>query len=241
MGGGPFTPTARVYDVVYGHLDYAGTADLVEALVRERNPDATSILDMSCGTGRHLEHWRDRFEAVEGADIDPAMLAVARERLGDDVPLHVADFTDFDLGRVYDVVTCMFSSIGYAHTPERLDAAVAAMARHLAPGGVLIVEPWLLPHMVQPPYIRSAVAATDEMVVLRTSRHLAPGDEHVTDMEFAYLVTTSAGSELVTERHVMGLFTAARYVEAFEQAGLQAEFLEDGTRLARGLVIGTRP
>lgn len=228
----------RFYDVVYRHLDYGGTADLVESLIRERNPGAASLLDMSCGTGLHLQQWVGRFDEVEGADVDPAMLEVAREHLGDRVPLHVADYTEFDLGRTYDAVTCMFSSIGYAHTPDRLDAAIASMGRHLNPGGVLVVEPWLLPHMVQPPFIRTHVAEADDMVALRSTRHLAPGDTSVTDMEFAYLVTTADGSKVLTERHVMGLFTADRYVEAFASAGLDAEFLEGATELNRGLVIG---
>ena len=53
--------------------------------------------------------------------------------------------TAFSLGRRFDVVTCLFSSIGYVGTVERLGDAIAAMAAHLDPGGVLIVEPWLTP------------------------------------------------------------------------------------------------
>ena len=93
----PFGPSARVYDIVYSHLDYPESAALVEGLIRERNPQARSLLDMSCGTGLHLSIWRDSFEEVEGADIDPAMLAVARERLGGSVPLHEADYLYVDL------------------------------------------------------------------------------------------------------------------------------------------------
>lgn len=237
---GPFTPSAAFYDVVYQHLDYPATASLVAGLIRDRNPGARSLLDMSCGTGLHLAEFRGLFDEVEGVDLDDAMLAIARERLGPGLPLHVADYTDFDLGRTFDAITCMFSSIGYAHTPERLDAAVSAMARHLAPGGVLVVEPWLQPHMIAPPYLRTLVAESDDMVVLRSTRHLAPGDDAVTDMEFAYLVTTREGSQTFTERHVMGVYPPERYVDAFERAGLDTEFLGDGTELGRGLVVGVR-
>jgi hypothetical protein len=95
--------------------------------------------------------------------------------------------------------------------------------------------------MVQPPYLRTHVAETDGMVVFRTSRHLSLGDPSITDMEFAYLVTSATdGSSYFVERHVMGVYPAARYVEAFDRAGLIAEFLEEGTELARGLVIGVR-
>ena len=40
---------------------------------------------------------------------------------------------------------CLFSSIGYLATVERLRTAVATMAGHLERGGVLVVEPWILP------------------------------------------------------------------------------------------------
>ena len=239
----PFEPSARVYDVVYSHLDYEASARQVEELIRERNPDASSLLDMSCGTGLHLSIWRDRFDQVEGADIDPAMLEVARDRLGDDVPLHVADYTDFDLGRTFDAVTCMFSAIGYARTPERLDAAVAAMARHLEPGGVLIVEPWLQPHMIEPGHIGGTASTGKDIVVLRSARTEYHGDESggETDLEFVYVVTTPEGSDVFTERHVMGVWPPARYVEALRKAGLDAEFLEETTEIGRGLAIGTAP
>jgi SAM-dependent methyltransferase len=220
MNQGPFEPSALFYDQVYQHLDYPGTAALVEGLIRERNPGVRSLLDMSCGTGLHLKEWRSTF---------------------DEVALHQADFTDFDLGRRYDAVTCMFSSIGYAATPDRLDAAIAAMARHLEPGGVLVVEPWLSPAMIQPPFLRTMTSESDDMVILRSTRHRYEGDPvsgGVSDMEFAYVVTTDDGSQFFTEQHLMGVYPPDRYVQAIEAAGLRAEFLEGLTDLGRGLAVG---
>ncbi|HUG74871.1 MAG TPA: class I SAM-dependent methyltransferase [Acidimicrobiia bacterium] len=239
----PFEASARVYDVVYSHLDYQVSALQVEELIRRRNPGASSLLDMSCGTGLHLSIWKDRFDHVEGADVDPAMLEVARERLGDDVPLHVADYVDFDLGRTFDAVTCMFSSIGYARTPDRLDAAIGAMARHLEPGGVLVVEPWLQPDMVIPGHIGGTVSTGDGIVVLRSSRTEYDGDESggETALEFVYVVRTPEGSDTFTERHVMGVWPSSRYLEAMARAGLDAEFLDGLTELGRGIAIGTAP
>lgn len=237
---GPFTPSARFYDLIYGFVDYPGSAAVVTRLIQDRHPGARSLLDMSCGTGKHLELWRGEFPDLAGADLDPAMLAIAATRVPG-IPLHEADYTDFDLGRTFDAVTCLFSSIGYTATEDRLDRAVGAMARHLAPGGVLVVEPWFQPGVMTPPYLRHVVAQDDEMVVVRTTRHLRPGDTEVTDLEFAYLVTTATGSVFFTERHVMGLFTADRYVAAAEKAGLIAEFDPVGSTLGRGMLIGVKP
>ena len=47
---------------------------------------------------------------------------------------------DFHLGRSYDAVLCLYSSIGYVATLPRLHRAVACLREHIAPGG--IVEPW---------------------------------------------------------------------------------------------------
>ena len=49
---------------------------------------------------------------------------------------------DFDLGRTYDVVTCLFSAIGIIKTYEQLVRAVACMARDVRLGGALMIEPW---------------------------------------------------------------------------------------------------
>jgi dTDP-3-amino-3,4,6-trideoxy-alpha-D-glucopyranose N,N-dimethyltransferase/N-dimethyltransferase len=194
------------------------------------------LLDVACGTGRHLELLDGRFGHCEGVDIDPAMLDVARRRVPD-VRLHVGDMTSFDLGRRFDAVICMFASIGYVRTPERLDAAVGAMAGHLEPGGVLVVEPWLSPEMIEEPLVRMQTAEATGVVVARSSRMRVEGT--VSHMEFAYLVTTPDGSETFVEEHVMGLFTPDRYREALEGAGLAAEFLTPGP-LGRGLAVGVR-
>ncbi|MFC1853806.1 hypothetical protein ACFL27_26785 [candidate division CSSED10-310 bacterium] len=47
------------------------------------------------------------------------------------------------MGKTYDVITCLFSSIGYVKTLSKLNQTVACMDHHLLPGGHLIFEPWL--------------------------------------------------------------------------------------------------
>src|SRR5215813_11855779 len=52
------------------------------------------ILDAGCGSGPLSAALRDRGAIVTGIDASAGMLALARRRLGDDVPLHVADLSD---------------------------------------------------------------------------------------------------------------------------------------------------
>jgi SAM-dependent methyltransferase len=229
-----FTRSARFYDAIYAFKDYGKETARIDALIRERRPEARTLLDVACGTGLHLQHLRERYE-VEGLDLDPELLKLARERLGD-VPLHEGDMRDFDLGRRFDAVTCLFSSIGYAKTEPELRGALAAMARHLEPGGVLLVEPWLTPEAYHTPHLGSVFVHEDELEIARMN--VAEHGDGTSVMVFHYLVGTPEGIEQFEERHELGLFTHEQYLAAFRDAGLAVEHDEEGL-MGRGLYLGT--
>jgi SAM-dependent methyltransferase len=228
-----FRQSARYYDAVYSWKDYAGEAERVHELVQARKPGAASLLDVACGTGAHLAELR-RWYRCAGLDLEPELLAVARERLPD-VPLLQGDMRDFDLGRRFDAVTCLFSSIGYMRTVEELEAAVAAMARHLEPGGVLLVEPWLTPEAVRVPHVAAVFVDEPELKIARLNN--IEVEERRSSFDFHYLVGTSDGVEHFTERHDLTLFTREEQLAAFQAAGLAVEHDEEGL-MGRGLYIG---
>ena len=232
-----FERSAELYDLFYDWKDYAGEAARIRRLVEERRPGARTLLDVACGTGRHLQHLRTSY-VVEGLDLDEGLLAVARERLPD-VPLHHGDMRAFDLGRRFDVVTCLFSSIGYAASLDGLESAVDAMARHLVPGGVLLVEPWFSPDAFDPEHIGRAILVERpgfQAVRMNGSRV----DGRMSMMDFHYLVARPGSVEHLTEIHALGLFADAEYRSALERVGLSVEHDDEGL-MGRGLWIGTAP
>ena len=229
-----FSRSARIYDAIYASVrDYPREAAELDRLIQERRPGARTLLDVACGTGAHLEHLEGY--GVEGLDLDPEMLAVARERLPD-VPFHEGDMAAFDLGERFDTVVCMFSSIGYVRTEERLSSAIASMARHLEPGGVLVVEPWLSPDVWMDRHVGAVFVDDPELKIARMN--VAQREGTVSMFEFEYLVGTPDGIERFTERHELGLFTVEQYLQAFRTAGLEAEHDQEGP-MGRGLYIAT--
>ena len=166
------------------------------------------------------------------------MLEVARTRHAG-IAFHQGDMLDFDLGRQFDVVVCLFSSIGYVRTGPRLDQAVANMARHVCPGGVLVVEPFFSPAAWQAgapsvgKFCRSAGPQD------RPHDGLGCGWDGGDGPTFNYLVGTPAGIEHFTERHEMGLFTDEQHRAAFAAAGLAVVHDAEGL-MGRGLYIGLR-
>ena len=212
---------------------YAAEANFVASLV----PGARTLLDVACGTGKHLEHLQAGFECA-GLELDEAMLAIARTRCPT-LPLVQGDMVDFDLGRQFDAVVCLFSSIGYMQTEERLRRAVASMAAHVAPGGTLLVEPWLRPDTFTDGHLSTLAAESADLKVVRMARATREGG--CSHFVFHYLVGSAAGVEHLVETHVMGLFTWDQYRGAFEAAGLATEIDETGGPMGRGLVTGVLP
>lgn len=232
-----FSRSAHLYDAIYSWKDYAAEGERLQALIQERVPGARTLLDVACGTGMHLAQLGRWYEG-EGVDLDPALLAIARERLPG-VPLHEADMTTLDLGREFDVVTCLFSSIAYTVTEARLREAAASLARHVAPGGLLVIEPWILPEQWKPHHVGAVFVDEPELKVARINSHGGEPAGDVLAIDFEYLVGTPAEVERFTERHEVGMFRKEQYLDAVRNAGLEPEWQDEGL-MGRGLLLGTR-
>lgn len=233
-----FSKSARYYNAIYAAVgkDYAQEARKVhEFLQAHKRSPGDDLLEVACGTGTHAMFLREYYQ-LEGLDLDGEMLAVARKNLPG-IPFHQADMTDFDLGREFDVLTCLFSSIGYVRTVPRLEQAIATMARHLLPGGVLLVEPWFTPDQWKPGLVSALHVDEPDLKITRMS--ISESQGRLSFFVFHYLVGTPEGITHFTERHELGLFTHEEYLKAFRSAGLEVSHDPEGLD-GRGLYIGLK-
>jgi SAM-dependent methyltransferase len=239
--GSMFTKTAAFYDTIYAARgkDYAREAGAIVARVRERRPQAATLLDVACGTGAHLENFARHGFACRGLDKDLQMVAIARSRLPE-IEIEPGDMLDFSLPERYDVVSCLFGSIAYARTRDRLAQAVANMAAHLTPAGLLLVEPFLSPESYVAGHLDAVHVDQPDLKIARMS--LSRRIANVALLDFHYLAATKrSGVERHFERHELGLFTEGEYRAAFEAAGLAFEPLDEpAISFGRGLYLGAR-
>jgi ubiquinone/menaquinone biosynthesis C-methylase UbiE len=225
-----------IYDELYHFKDYAAAAARLNELIQRLRPQAKSMLDVACGTGRHLEELQNHYN-VEGTDISAGMLEVAQRRCPG-VPLHQADMVDLNLGKKFDVVTCLFSSIAYTKQLARLQAAIARMANHVKPGGLLIIEPFFGPDNF---WVHHVVLNRYEHADLKIAwMYVTEREGLIGRWYIHYLVGRPEGVEHFTELHEVGLFTPEEYVDAFRRAGVPEVILDPQGLFGRGMYIGTR-
>jgi ubiquinone/menaquinone biosynthesis C-methylase UbiE len=226
-----FTKSAAFYDAIYSWKDYEAEAAKVRGLIdaHSRRP-AQTLLDVACGTGAHMAHLKRHYH-VEGLDLDPRMLAIARER-HPEVTLHEGDMASFDLGKEFDALICLFGSIGYMKSPEPLGQTLRNFARHLRPGGVALVEPWLTPDTYKGGGLHSLFVDEPDLRIARMYMGYTEGD--VAILDFRYLIGTTSGIEYFTERHELGLLTRTQYTSALQEAGFEATY-DDYGFTGRGL------
>ena len=231
---GDYAQAAEFYDLLYRDKDYDAEAELVRATILAAHPAARSVLDVGCGTGSHARALIDAGFHVDGVDLEPAFVAIAAERCpeGD---FRVADMTTLELPRRYDVVTCLFSAIGYVRTEGALRSAVHRMAAHLDGRGVLVIDPWFEPGQLTHGWITTLVGEGDGVTVCRMSRTVVDGA--VSRLEFEYLIGTASGLERRSELHELGIFTQAQMEAAYAEAGLVVERKPEALR-TRGLYVG---
>jgi SAM-dependent methyltransferase len=229
-----FNESAEYYDLIYLPMkDYAAESAQVVALLREHNPDCRTVLDVACGTGEHGRWLAAAGFSVDGLDLNPEFVRIAREKHPKG-SFFEADMRDFRLPRLYDGVVCLFSSIGYARTLEGVESTLRCCRAHLAPGGVLLVEPWFPPGVLDPSRVTWNEAANDHLNVRRECR--VEVDGAMSRLYFNYEVTDAGGTRHASEMHELGIFSNDQMVDAFRSAGCAVEYDPQGLT-GRGIYV----
>jgi len=231
-----YEKSAWFYDAIYTWKDYAKETDyLLSVIAQYKKTDDNTLLDVACGTGGHLTHLLAHFDG-EGLDMDTGMLRVAREKFPH-ITFHQADMTQFNLGRKYGVITCLFSSIAYTHMIPALKETIRNFANHLVSGGVVIVEPWISSALMKHGFLHMDVVNQPDLKIVRMSASSVEGDMAV--LNFQYLVGKDGAVTHFSEEHRLAMFTEEEYKTAFREAGLDVTYDPIGVN-NRGLYIGTK-
>jgi SAM-dependent methyltransferase len=231
-----FSKTAKYYDAIYSFKNYGAEAASIRSIIKREHPTARTILDVACGTGEHAKLLATDFE-VDGLDLEPEFVALAQSKVVRGT-FSVADMRNFKLGKSYDVVLCLFSSIGYLLHETDVVHALRCFAAHVTGGGAIIVEPWFTPEnwVTGRPWLSPPV----DLPNLKICRmNVSDRRGNLSLLRFQYLIATPAGVEHIREDHELALYTNDQLLKCFNLAGLVVSHEPVGLS-GRGLYIARK-
>ncbi len=233
-----FLKSATLYDRIYGSFkDYEQECHSIHALLQQEHGSAHTLLDVGCGTGEHACLLKSIFGyEVDGIDLDADLIAVAKDK-NPDGTFCQSDMADFVMGKTYDAVICLFSSIGYVKTLDRVAASLQKFKEHTKDGGIIIVEPWFQPGVLKPDKIFLNTVEDNEFSVVRMAYSKVSG--RLSTLHFEYLIGTPGNISHEVETHELGLFTVDEIKECFQRVGLRVDYDKQGLS-GRGLYISRK-
>jgi ubiquinone/menaquinone biosynthesis C-methylase UbiE len=131
----PYSFHARIYDRLYEPAAHR----LRKIGLTLYPPQANlSVLDVGCGTGTQLALYQRPGCSLAGIDLSPAMLAVARRKLGAAAELHAGDASQMPFPEaVFDLVTIVL--VLHEMPPMLRPAVLQECRRVVKPGGRIML------------------------------------------------------------------------------------------------------
>jgi SAM-dependent methyltransferase len=245
--GGGF---AALYDLFQSAKNYNAEARFVRDAADEilgMRGKTLKVLDLACGTGSHAIALSGMKCDVTGVDVSRDMLALARRKAS--AAKRRIRFVQQDLASLdpvegwapsptqprragegarpstesgWDLVTCLFDSLGYLRSDARIQRALRRIHRATKPGGLVILEVWHAPAMLagfDPLRVRRVRGRGIEAVRIGETRLRG---EHLAEVRYEIFSRKGEGAwHRFVETHVNRFFTQSEIAGLVSRAGLR--------------------
>lgn len=233
-----FNTISTYYDALYvNDSEYASEATRVKELLTKHGvPSQADLLVLACGTGGHIPYFKDDYH-VSGLDLSEDMLDLARKKFPD-LKFHFGNLIDFELETDFDVMVCLYGSIGFVKNVDNLRASMKRIAAHLRLDGLALITPW------------STVADFKEIIVVDTAdkpdlkiarmEQVRLKEPKIVEVTFHHLLGKNNDVSYHKQSMEIGLFSRQEYLSAMADAGFKVVEEYTGADVRGGAFIGKR-
>ncbi len=233
-----FGSYSRYYNLLYKDKDYSGEVEYVRAIIQGHSPDARTILDLGCGTGKHDFLLAEIGYEVSGVDMSQEMLAVAGAHHSSLYAPEViiphqgsptfllGDIRSVRLDRTFDVVISLFHVMSYQTGNEDLIAAFDTVRAHLKPGGIFIFDCWYGPGVLTDrPVVRVKRLEDETCVLTRIVEPTMYPNDNLVELNYQILAQDkeSGAFEEVRETHLMRYLFYPEVENIVNESGMSIE------------------
>ena len=129
------------YHLLYKNRDKKEAQVFINKLITHlKIPRNSKILDVACGKGRHSVYFNKKGMDVVGIDLSINSIESAKKEESSRLQFHKHDMRKVFRKNYFDIVTNLFTSIGYFESDEDEQNTINAMALNLKQDGILVID-----------------------------------------------------------------------------------------------------
>lgn len=228
---------AKYYDLLYAGKPYEKEAAVTHKLIQKyKKTSGSELLDVACGTGNHIQFLKKHYK-ITGIDLNKDILKIARNKFPK-LDFQQADMISFNLKKKFDVIICLFGSIGYAKTYSNLKKTIASFSKHLKTGGVLIIEPFITKDAYKSGKLGANFVDEPDVKICRMG--VSKKHRNIAILDFHFLIGTKNGIKYFHDKHELALFDAAKFLKILKDSGFNARYLKKGLTEGKGLYVAVK-
>jgi len=193
--------------------------EAVKLIEKHAQIEVKSLLDITCGGGKNLFHFKKYFDA-DGLDISNAMLDNAR-KLNPECNFYLADMRYYDLKRQFDSIY-INDGIAYITSADDLLRTFRCAYDHLKPGGVMICYAEFCKDDLAQNKTQSTVSKTDAMeITFIENNYDSDPDDDTFEAVMIYLIREKGNFRIEHDFHICGTFTLDVWRDLLQDAGFK--------------------
>lgn len=228
---------AEWYDLLYVDKEiYQTEAEQVDQLIEKyKRTEGNNLLDLACGSGPHIEYWVDKYHIV-GLDNNMHMIMRATKKWPQ-IMFVCGNMFRFSNLSNFDIVTCLYGSIGYAENIGEMKNTISCVAKCLNSGGVFILTPGeIKEHFENKMYIRSK-KLDDEGIYFRKIEMVKRVDENRAIISMNHRIVKDGKPQTYKYEIPISLFSRDDYIWALEKNGFLIEEEKNEAEFRMGTFI----
>jgi len=222
-----FKNYANYYDFLYEDKNYEQECDFLEEAIKKYSGiTVKNILELGSGTGGHAIPLAKRKYDMTGIDASEGMLKIAKQKtakLGLKMNLQLCDIREFEFGKKFDTVICMFAVFNYITETGDIVKTLRNVKKHLNKGGLFIIDIWNgLAVMRIMPSTRVKIIDKDKIKIIRAVEPELDAVNHICRNHYNMLVLENNKLiDEIKETHIIRFFFPQEIKYYLEQAGFE--------------------
>jgi len=228
-----FKSIAQYYSDIYFKEDiYEKESKVILSLIKKyKQSDGNYLLDVACGTGTHVNFFSKKYK-VYGLDYSKEMLMIARRNYPNVKFLH-RNMVDFHLKLTFDVILCLYGSIGFVQTVKNLNRTLKNLSSHLNPSGILVLVPWSNTEDFKEKIVTDIIKKPNIKIV--RMENVRKSGSNKLKITYNYLIGKNKKVQHLTGEFNAGLFSKQQYRKSIQKAGLKIVKIFQGKDIQMGM------